>query len=119
MPAQQRLAAVGKAAVGQATDLVLPLSPELNASGETEPEQAPSTPTQSAKLRAFMSKAQTLPDRQNRGTPESHWDRVLTAAKEYARVLTMPDTDAMELHMAAADETVGIYTGLYEAVHSS
>ena len=91
--------AVSKAAIGQATDLVLPLSPELDASGETEPEQAPSTPTSQQSLGLHEQSADSARQAE-RGTPESHWDRVLTAAKEYARVLAMPDTDAMELHMA-------------------
>ena len=93
------VAALSKAAVGQAIDLVLPLSPELDASGENEPEQAPSTPTSQQSSGPHEQSTDTVTQAEQ-GTPENNWDRVLTAAKEYARVLTEPQTDAMELHMA-------------------
>ena len=91
--------AVSKAADGQGTDLVLPLSPELDASGENEPEQVPSTPTHQQSSGPHEQSTDTVTQAEER-MPESDWDRVLTAAKEYARVLTEPQTDAMELHMA-------------------
>ena len=91
--------AVSKTAVRQATNLVLPLSPELDASGENEPEQAPSTLTNQQNSGPHEQSTDAVTQAEQ-GTPESHWDRVLTAAKEYAWVLTMPNTDAMKLHMA-------------------
>ena len=91
--------AVGKAAVGQATDLVLPLSPELDASGENEPEQAPSTPMHQQRSGPYEQSTDTVTQAEQ-GAPESDWDRVLTAAKEYAQVLMMPHTNAVEQHVA-------------------